>query len=305
MQVPNIFTYLEQAIVYWQIHWFNMAALIVAWAALVLGGGILIRSIRQRVKRAGVPANAVNGVILAMRLVMLFIGFLIFLAFFPDWAALMAPALGGSSLLVGTAVGLAVGTAVRNFVSGLYVMLTRPFRVGEYVSVGDSEGIVEEISINYTRILQSSRAVALVPNSRVVDSTVTNFTIEKKELLTEQVEEGNSLRHRVIGTISRALEAEKLVRYSFSMSFPITHGPKTLARAFDGVCKRWAKDFGFPPIYDINAVSHLAVTYMFTIFVGDPWKILDHKGDFIKDILQTVYHKTHPKPAPTQKSRAN
>ena len=61
--------------------------------------------------------------------------------------------LAGGALL-GTAIGLAFSRALQNIVSGVYILIARPFRVGDYIRLGDSEGMVLEITLNYTRILR-------------------------------------------------------------------------------------------------------------------------------------------------------
>ena len=59
----------------------------------------------------------------------------------------------GMAALLGTAVGFASSSTIGNFISGLYLLVTNPFDVGDYVIFPDLkiEGIVEEISINYTK----------------------------------------------------------------------------------------------------------------------------------------------------------
>lgn len=53
----------------------------------------------------------------------------------------------------GAAVGLASTQTIGNFIAGLYLLAARPFKVGDYVRLGTIEGVVQEITINYTKIL--------------------------------------------------------------------------------------------------------------------------------------------------------
>ena len=79
-----------------------------------------------------------------------------------------------------TAAGLAVSLAIKenlsNVAGGFIVMMTRPFKVGDYIKIGEAEGNVTAISIMYTRLLTLDTRAVLIPNSTVANSTITNFT---------------------------------------------------------------------------------------------------------------------------------
>jgi len=51
-----------------------------------------------------------------------------------------------------TTITLFVSFSLTNVVAGIYLFATRPFSVGDYVSIGDVEGLVKEISVNFTRL---------------------------------------------------------------------------------------------------------------------------------------------------------
>ena len=71
----------------------------------------------------------------------------------------------GAAALIGTAIGFASSTTLGNFISGLYLLVTNPFNVGDYIMLPDLkiEGIVEEVSINYTKILTPQGNLHLWP----------------------------------------------------------------------------------------------------------------------------------------------
>lgn len=58
------------------------------------------------------------------------------------------------------------------------ILTTRPLQVGDYVSVGDCEGFVEEISMTYTKLAAYDRRKIFIPNSTVTSSNVVNYTLE-------------------------------------------------------------------------------------------------------------------------------
>lgn len=80
--------------------------------------------------------------------------------------------------VAGLAVSLALQGALGNLASGLVILTTRPLQVGDYVSVGDCEGFVEEIGMTYTRLSAYDKRMIFIPNSTVTSSNVINYTQE-------------------------------------------------------------------------------------------------------------------------------
>ncbi|MEM3403250.1 MAG: mechanosensitive ion channel [Nitrososphaeria archaeon] len=84
----------------------------------------------------------------------------------------------GSSALVGAAVGFGSSQTINNIVAGFYVIISRPFQVKDFVKIGDVEGQVEEISINYTKLYTPTFNMILIPNVQIMNSRVLNCTHE-------------------------------------------------------------------------------------------------------------------------------
>jgi small-conductance mechanosensitive channel len=63
-----------------------------------------------------------------------------------------------------------------NFVSGLLLLIMRPFEIGDQIIVGPTEGVVERIELRATRMLTYDGRVVLVPNAELFTSRVTNNT---------------------------------------------------------------------------------------------------------------------------------
>jgi small-conductance mechanosensitive channel len=84
----------------------------------------------------------------------------------------------GGSAIVGAALGFGSSQTINNLVAGFYVIISRPFKVKDYVRIGDIEGQVEEITVNYTKLYTPSFNLLYVPNSQVMSSRVLNCTHE-------------------------------------------------------------------------------------------------------------------------------
>jgi small conductance mechanosensitive channel len=77
---------------------------------------------------------------------------------------------------VGLALSLAVQDILRNFFSGIYLLLERPFRVGDTIRVKDQEGVVENVGVRTTQLRTGENVQVLVPNAVVFAEVVTNHT---------------------------------------------------------------------------------------------------------------------------------
>ncbi|MCC7358469.1 MAG: mechanosensitive ion channel, partial [Anaerolineales bacterium] len=74
----------------------------------------------------------------------------------------------------GLALSLAAQDILRNFVAGVYLLLERPFRIGDQVSVRGIDGTVETIQVRTTVLKTATGLQVMVPNAIVFTEVVTN-----------------------------------------------------------------------------------------------------------------------------------
>jgi len=74
-------------------------------------------------------------------------------------------------------LGFGLQEIFANFVSGVIILIDRPFRVGDVISVGDIGGWVTRISIRATTITKWDRSELIVPNKEFITGQVVNWTL--------------------------------------------------------------------------------------------------------------------------------
>lgn len=80
----------------------------------------------------------------------------------------------------GVTVGLAINGTLGNIAGGILILVTRPFKLDDYVDISGSAGTVEEIRLCHTKLRTVDNKVIYVPNSVASSSTVVNYS--EKEL---------------------------------------------------------------------------------------------------------------------------
>lgn len=80
---------------------------------------------------------------------------------------------------LGLTVGLALQGSLSNFAGGVLLLVTKPFVVGDYISVSGYEGTVSEIGICYTKLKTVDNRVVVLPNGSLSNSNLVNVNQEQ------------------------------------------------------------------------------------------------------------------------------
>ena len=80
--------------------------------------------------------------------------------------------------VVSLALSLSFQNIMTNVFSGITILLSKPFSVGQYVQIGSISGTVRDISLMRTTLLTPDNKIELIPNGDICASNITNFSAE-------------------------------------------------------------------------------------------------------------------------------
>lgn len=120
----------------------------------------------------------------------------------------------------GLAVGLALQSSLGNFAAGVLLVSLRPFKAGEYASVGGNAGVIEEVHIFSTTLRTSDNKTVVVPNGKIIAGDIINYSRQQhrrvditvgvsyktsvpeiKQLLTRIIENDDRIIHEMGHTV--------------------------------------------------------------------------------------------------------
>lgn len=229
--------------------------IIIAVAAIIVER-ILTRQIKQFTRGKDLPPEVTNGLLLITRLIVLLgaVSAAFSVGGIPsDWVVSV-------SAVAGAAIGFASTRTIGNLLAGLYVMISKPFRVQDYVQIGGTEGIVKEITINYTKILTPSGQTVSFSNQKILDQVITNFGIESG--------------------------GRKLYCYTFEVVFDHSLSSTKLEVIFNTVAKKYSKDLPKQIEYRLIKLTRLERTYRVYLYVKCPENVFTYYPKILSEIME-------------------
>jgi potassium efflux system protein len=114
---------------------------------------------------------------------------------------------------LGVGIGFGLQEIVANFISGLIILVERPIRVGDLVTVGDTSGTVSRLQIRATTVTNFNRQELLVPNKEFITGRVLNWSLSDEVLrlkIMVGVAYGSDMR-KALALVREAVDEHPLV----------------------------------------------------------------------------------------------
>jgi small-conductance mechanosensitive channel len=95
-------------------------------------------------------------------------------------------AIWGAAGVAGLAIGFAAQTSVSNLISGIFVLIEKALKVGDYISVDGVSGTVDTIGLLSVTVHTLDNQYVRIPNSSIINTNLTNFShFEKRRFVFE------------------------------------------------------------------------------------------------------------------------
>ncbi len=223
----------------------------------VVAERIITRYVRRFARRARLAPHVGNSLVLTFRLIIL-IGAAVALI---RAGGLPTEWLVALSALGGAAVGLASTKTIGNFIAGLYLLASRPFKVGDLVRIGTVEGIVEEMSINYTKILTMGKNVVSISNLQIMDRDITNFAFENEK-------------------------GQTMYCYTYEITFDHSAPSEAIAESFREAFERYRGKLPEDPRYTLTRSGAFERVYLVYLYVENPEDIFSLRSEIYEDVFR-------------------
>ena len=239
------------------VTWGMILEIIVLVIVAVALERLITRYLRRFAKRTRMAPQVTNGVALTFRILIL----LGVLATLVKIVGVSTDLFLAFSAFGGAAVGLASTQTIGNFIAGLYLLATRPFKVGDYVRLGTVEGVVQEITINYTKILTQGNNVAIVSNVQVMSRDMTNCLYENEKL-------------------------ETLYCCTFEVGLDHSVSADKIATIFDEVFKQYDEKLPKKLKYMLLRSGAFERVYMVYLYVKKPEEVFFYRPEIAEEIYK-------------------
>jgi small conductance mechanosensitive channel len=147
--------------------------------------------------------------------------------------------------IAGAGIALALQGVLGNVAAGLTIIFTRPFRVGEYISIAGEEGLVQTISLFSTTLNHSDLSKVVIPNRKIAGEILHNYGELRQLNLNVNVAYATDL-DTAVATVREILAANKRV---LQEPAPVVQVTTLGDYAINIAIRPWVsvKDFGAAP----------------------------------------------------------
>jgi small conductance mechanosensitive channel len=144
--------------------------------------------------------------------------------------------------VAGAGIALAMQGLLSNLFAGLTIILTRPFRVGEYIGIVGEEGTVETITLFQTTLSHLDRSRVVIPNRKIVGEILHNYGKIRQVDVTVRVAYDTDL-NQALTLIHEVLRENKRVLHDLE---PVIRISQLADSSIDIAVKPWVavNDFG-------------------------------------------------------------
>lgn len=157
--------------------------------------------------------------------------------------------------IVGIAVGFAARDTLSNFISGMFILGHKSFKVGDIIEVSNHVGTVTQMGFRMTTLTTQDNKIINIPNSLFSTDIYLNYTAEEKR------------RVELAVTIPLDIDLDKAIE---SMEEKISS-------------LNWALKLPEPKII-IQEITELGVKATVNVWIDDPWSVIKYRTELAREL---------------------
>ena len=190
-------------------------------------------------------------------------------------------------------ISLNLSKIINNIISGGILLGSGQFEVGDLIETNGIQGIVQEITLNYTIIREFDGVNVIIPNSGVYDSPIIKFTHKKYQSyrrVNKAEFDKKKLYKQYVKMINKLLSSNiKTTRYIKPLELLGSVNPETLKDKITPVFDRYEPVFGIRPEYIIDKTRYGRVRIVLYINSLKPKLIIEFMDSFLRDLVYEIY----------------
>ncbi|MBD3195931.1 MAG: mechanosensitive ion channel [Candidatus Lokiarchaeota archaeon] len=189
------------------------------------------------------------------------------------------------------AVSLTFRERINNIASGILILSSESFNVGDLIETNGIQGIVLSIDLNYTKIRKLNGIISYLPNSNVFNAATKKFTHRQlKEISDDKYDKKGLHIKQYVDKFGKIIsKEEKISRYIKTVRILSIHNPDVLEKKLSELFERYKEVFGIKPIYYVNYTFRDRCDITIQIITKDPKMIMLYRNSFLRDILFQLY----------------
>ncbi len=181
-------------------------------------------------------------------------------------------------------IGFAAQAAVSNLIAGAFIVIFRPFRVGDFIKLDNlRQGIVEDITLRHTVINTFENKRLIIPNSVISTDSVLNHTIEDTAIL--------SFNNFMIG-ISADIDKASAIIKEEALKLPYIKDLRTSEEIDKGIEKIRVR---------VMQINENGIYLRALVWVGEPFDEFRVKSDLLRAVHKRFLAEGIELPIPMRK----
>lgn len=150
----------------------KIITIVVLFAACMVAMRVILRLVDKTFQKMEMEKGLRTFIHAALRVILWLITVCIVL----DYVGVPMTSLVAVLSVLGLAVSLAIQGTLSNLAGGIQVLVSQPFKAGDYVEAGGVGGTVVEVGLAYTKLATPDNKVISVPNGQISGEKIINYT---------------------------------------------------------------------------------------------------------------------------------